>query len=259
MNKIGKSKGGREATGAGQLWLRLPGMVREALYETVIATGLACVDEVLEAERATLCGTRYEHQADRQALRGGHVASSLVLGGRRVAVSRPRVRSVAGGELKLPSWRQWSARDPLAERALEQMVLGVSTRGYARSLEPLPQAVAVRGTSKSAVSARFVYGTERKRGELMSRELGGLQLVALMIDGVHFGAHVVLAAVGVDARGDKHVLGLREGATENAAAARALLADLIERGLDPSRGMLVAIDGAKALHKAVAAVFGAAR
>ena len=256
MSKIGKSKGGREAAGAGQLWLRLPGMVREALYETVIATGLACVDEVLEAERAALCGARYAHQAERQALRGGHVASSLVLGGRRVAVSRPRVRSVAGRELKLPSWQQWSARDPLAERAMEQMVLGVSTRRYARSLEPLPQAVAVRGTSKSAVSERFVYGTERKLGELMSRELGGLKLVALMIDGVHFGEHVVLAAVGVDARGDKHVLGLREGATENAAAVKALLADLIERGLDTSRCMLVAIDGAKALHKAVAEVFG---
>ncbi|MGH7986140.1 MAG: IS256 family transposase [Candidatus Binataceae bacterium] len=91
----------------------------------------------------------------------------------------------------------------------------------------------------------------------MSRELGGLKLVALMIDGVHFGAHVVLAAVGVDARGDKQVLGLREGATENTAAVKALLADLIERGLDTSRCMLVAIDGAKALHKAVAEVFGA--
>ncbi len=84
-----------------------------------------------------------------------------------------------GHELKLPSWREWSARDPLEHRALEQMVLGVSTRRYARSLEPLPKAVAVRGVSKSAVSERFVYGTERKLGELMSRELGRLKLAAL--------------------------------------------------------------------------------
>src|SRR5713101_5485073 len=96
---------------------------------------------------------------------------------------------------------------------------GVSTRGYARSLEPLPEAVAVRGISKSAVSARFVYGTERKLAELMSRELRELKLMALMIDGVHFAEHVVLAAVGVDERGDKHVLGLRGGATENACGA----------------------------------------
>ena len=256
MNKSAKRTDGRKAAGEGQLWLRLSAMVRDALYDTVMVTGLACVDEVLEAERAALCGARYAHQAERQALRAGHVASSLVLGGRRVAVSRPRVRSVAGRELKLPSWREWSARDPLEARALEQMVLGVSTRRYARSLEPLPAALAARGTSKSAVSARFVYGTERKLGQLLSRDLHGLKLVALMIDGVHFGEHVVLAAVGVDERGHKHVLGLREGATENATAVKALLADLVERGLDTGRALLVVIDGAKALHKAVAEVFG---
>src|SRR5208282_4503548 len=257
MRKSDKSDGGRKAGDAGQLWLRLPGLVGEALYETVIGVGLACVDEALEAERAALCGARYVHRADRQALRAGHLASSLVLGGRRVAVSRPRARSIEGRELRLPSWREWSARDPLEQRAMEQMVLGVSTRRYARSLEPLPETVSVRGVSKSAVSERFVYGTERKLAELMSRDLRQLHVVALLIDGVHFGEHVVLAAVGVDDHGAKHVLGLREGATENAAAVRALLADLTERGLDTSRSLLIVIDGAKALHKAVVEIFGA--
>src|SRR5271170_7423331 len=257
MSKSAKSTDGRKAESTGQLWLRLPGLVREALYETVIGAGLACVDEVLEAERVNLCGERYQHLADRQAQRAGHVASSLVLGGQRVAVSRPRVRSVEGRELKLPSWQEWSSRDPLDQRALEQMVLGVSTRRYARSLEPLPQTVQVRGVSKSAVSERFVYGTERKLAELMSRELRALPLVALLIDGVHFAEHVVLAAVGVDERGGKQVLGLREGATKNAAAVRALLADLVERGLDTNRSLLIVLDGAKALHKAVVEVFGA--
>jgi putative transposase len=135
MKKSAKSKDGKKAAGPGQLWLRLPGLVREALYDTVIGAGRACVDEALEAERVALCGERYEHLTDRQALRAGHVASSLVLGGRRVAVQRPRARSVEGGELQLPSWREWRAREPLDERALEQMVLGVSTRDYARSLE----------------------------------------------------------------------------------------------------------------------------
>jgi putative transposase len=257
VGKNAKSKPIRKDAGPGQLWLQLPGLVREALYETVVAAGLACVDEVLEAERSGLCGVRYQHVAERQALRTGHVASSLTLGGRRVAVSRPRVRSVDGHELSLPSWREWSTRDPLTERAVEQMVLGVSTRRYARSLEALPPAATVRGISKSAVSERFVYGTERKLAELMSRELNGLSLAALFIDGVHFGEHVVLAAVGVDEGGEKHVLGLREGATENAAAVRALLADLIERGLDSEQSLLAVIDGAKALHKAVVEVFGA--
>src|ERR1700724_1592428 len=232
MNKSAKSKDGRKAVGPGQRWLHLPGLVREALYETVIGAGLACVDEALEAERVALCGARYEHAVDRKALRAGHAGSSLVLGGRRGGVNRPRARTVEGRELRLPSWREWSARDPLHERAIEQMVLGVSTRGYARSLEPLPEAVTVRGVSKSAVSERFVYGTERKLAELMSRDLRQLQVVALLIDGVHFGEHVVLAAVGVDEHGDKHILGLREGATENAAAVRALLADLVGRVLE---------------------------
>ena len=257
MRKNGKSQPLGKAVGQGQLWLHLPGLVREALYETVIATGLACVGEVLEAERSGLCGARYQHLLGRRALRAGHVASSLVLGGRRVAVSRPRARSVDGHELSLPSWREWSTRDPLTERAVEQMVLGVSTRRYARSLEPLPPTATVRGISKSAVSERFVYGTERKLAELMSRELGKFSSTALFIDGVHFGEHVVVAAVGVDERGEKHVLGLREGATENAAACKALLADLIERGLDAEHSLLVVIDGAKALHKAVVDVFGA--
>jgi putative transposase len=256
MRKSAKSTDGRKAGSTGQLWLRLPGLVREALYETVIEAGLACVDEVLEAERVALCGERYAHLVDREAARAGHVASSLVLGGRRVAVTRPRVRSTEGHELKLPSWQEWSARDPLQQRAVEQMVLGISTRRYARSLEPLPKAITARGISKSAVSERFVYGTERKLAELMSRELRELPLVALLIDGVHFAEHVVMAAVGVDERGIKHVLGLREGATENAAVVRALLGELVERGLDPDRSLLVVIDGAKALHKAVVEVFG---
>jgi hypothetical protein len=117
MNKSAKGEGGRKAA-RGPLWLHLPGMVREALYDTVLGAGLACVDEVLEMERVALCGERYEHLADRHALRAGHVASSLVLGGRRVAVNRPRARSVEGRELRLPSWREWSARDPLDEQAL---------------------------------------------------------------------------------------------------------------------------------------------
>jgi putative transposase len=247
----------KEQTESGQRYLPLREFAREALWETVMLSGLAFAEEALEAERTALCGPRYTHNAGRTALRAGHAASALTLGGRRCEVKRPRARGREGHELTLPSWREWSVRDPLTERAVEQMVLGVSTRGYARSLEPLPGKVTVRGVSKSAVSARFVYGSERKLAELMSRDLRQLQVVALLIDGVHFGEHVVLAAVGVDAQGEKHVLGLREGATENTAAVRALLADLIERGLATERSLLIVIDGAKALHKAVVEVFGA--
>lgn len=255
MRKSGK-KPEQEQSAAGQLRFPFHGLAREALWDTVILSGFGFVQEELEAERTALCGARYAHQEERQAVRAGHVPSSLVLGGRRVEVRRPRARSSDGRELHLPSWRAWSSHDPLDERAFEQMVLGVSTRRYARSLEPLPQELEMRGVSKSAISQRFVIGTQRRLAELMRRDLSGLKLVALLIDGVHFAEHVVLAAVGIDVDGEKHPLGLREGATENAAACKALLEDLIERGLDPNRVILVVIDGAKALRRAVLDTFG---
>jgi len=255
MEKIGRSKG-QEQRAPGQSKLPLRELVREALFDTVIAWGLEYVGEVLEEERAALCGPRYQHDPQRYALRAGSMPSSLSLGGRRVAVERPRVRSVDGQELNLPSWKAWSAGDPLEQRAIEQMLVGVSTRRYTRSLEPLPGELKVRGIGKSVVSERFVVGTARKLAALLQRKLGGLQLIAVMIDGVRFADHVVLAAVGLDTAGEKHVLGLREGATENTAACKALLADLIERGLPTERTLLFVIDGAKALHKALTDIFG---
>lgn len=245
-----------EQSGGAQQQLPLRDLVREALFDTVIVSGLEFVGEVLEEERTALCGPRYQHDRLRHALRAGCVASSLSLGGRRVEVARPRARSVSGQELSLPSWQAWSARDPLERRAIEQMLVGVSTRRYARSLEPLPSELKVRGIGKSAVSERFVIGTARKLSGLLQRRCEELQLIAIMIDGVRFADHVVLAAVGVDLSGKKHVLGLREGATENAASCTALLADLVERGLPTDRTLLFVIDGAKALHRAVADIFG---
>jgi transposase-like protein len=178
-----------------------------------------------------------------------------VLGGRRVTVQRPRVRSKKG-EVPLPSWERLAAEDPLHARAVEQMVLGVATRKYARSLEPLPAETKSRGTSKSAVSRRFVAATEKTLADWLGRSLSGLSLAALMLDGIVCGEHTVLVALGIDEGGQKHVLGLWEGATENAVACTALLASLAERGLDVNRTMLVVIDGAKALAKAVRDTFG---
>ena len=255
MRKIGRSKVQAQTHGQ-QQYLPLREFAREALWDTVVLAGLGFVQEELERERTGLCGERYAHQEGRQAGRVGHVPSALVLGGRRVEIRRPRARSTAGQELRLPSWQGWSSHDPLDERAFEQMMLGVSTRRYARSLEPLPQEVAVRGISKSVISERFVVGTQRRLADLMQRDLRGLKLVALLIDGVHFAEHVVLAAIGIDVDGSKHPLGLREGATENASACKALLEDLIERGLDPHRARLVVLDGAKALRRAVLDTFG---
>jgi hypothetical protein len=134
-------------------------LVREVLFDTVIVSGLEYVAEVLEEERTVLCGPRYQHDPRRQGLRAGSAPSSLSLGGRRIEVERPRARGMDGRELALPSWRAWSSRDPLERRAIEQMLVGVSTRRYARSLEPLPSDFSAHGMGKSAVSERFVVGT----------------------------------------------------------------------------------------------------
>ena len=137
------------------------------------------------------------------------------------------------------------------------MVLGVSTRNYARSIEPAPSSTRTRGVSKSAVSRRFVDATREQLRRMMGRDLSQLALCAVMIDGIHVGEHVVLIALGIDEAGDKHVLGLYEGATENAAACGGLISDLVARGLRTDRATLFVIDGGKAVLKAIRATFGA--
>lgn len=239
-----------------QLRLPLAELMRSTLLDMVITAGTLEAVRMLDEQRAALCGPRYKQIEDRQAHRHGWCDGSLVMGGRRVTVKRPRVRSVGGEELELPLWSQWSHEGPLTDRAVAQMVLGVSTRGYAGSLEKLPVPVKERGKSRSAVSRRFVQGTQRRLAELMSRDLSALRLAVLMIDGIHFEDHVVLAALGIDDTGHKHVLGLWEGATENARACKGLLEDLVGRGLPTDQPLLVVVDGAKALRKAARDLFG---
>ena len=211
MGKNVSKKGSRQQRTARSGQRRMLGeLVRESLYDTVLLSGLAHVIEVLEEERTEVCGPRYRHTEERTAQRGGRVPSSLVLGGRLVNVKRPRVRTTSGKEMSLPSWGAWSARDPLEERAIEQMLVGVSTRKYRRSLEDVAGVLVDRGTSRSgAVSRRFVRGTSRKLANLMERDLSALDLKVLMLDGVHYaGDHVIVAGVGIDGEGRKHVLRL---------------------------------------------------
>lgn len=239
-----------------QLRLPLANLMRSTLLDTVITTGSIEAIRMLEEQREALCGPRHSQDGERRAYRHGHCPGSLVMGGRRVTLPRPRVRALDGRELELPAWKLWSDEDPLEERALQQMLLGVSTRGYSSSLEALPAPLPERGKSRSAVSRRFVRGTQKRLADLLTRDLSGLRLAVLMIDGIHFDEHVVLAALGIDEGGHKHVLGLWEGATENARACKGLLEDLIGRGFGSEHALLVVIDGAKALHKAAKDVFG---
>lgn len=230
---------------------------RAELMELAIASGLKVLETMLEEDRTAICGQRYQHQVARQASRAGTVPSEVVLGGRKVALRRPRVRAT-GAEVPLPTFRVMAGEDPLNRRVVEQMLVGVATRQYARSLEPVPGGVVSRGTSKSSVSRRFVAKTTAQLRTWQSAPLDGIDLVALLVDGVHIGEHCLVVALGIAADGQKHALGLWEGATENAAVCQSLLANLQSRGLRTDRSLLVILDGALALHKATRAVFGAA-
>jgi transposase-like protein len=236
--------------------LQLVDVVREDLRAFVVARGMEALAAMLERERTTLCGPRYRHDALRTCSRAGHTPSELVMGGRRVSVQRPRVRDCEGREVPLASWGAFCDEDPLEDRAVQQMLLGVSTRKYADSLEPLAPELDERGTSKSAVSRRFVELTAKKAHEWLARPIDGADIVAVLIDGIHVDDHVFLVALGIDREGRKHVLGLREGATENATCCRELLSDMRERGLSTDKVTLFVLDGSKALSRAVRDVFG---
>ncbi len=162
----------------------------------MIAQGFVALQNVLAAERSRLCGPAYE-RAEHQARRAGSAPGELVLGGRKVAVKGPRVRD-AEGEVMLDSYRYFSDVDPLEERAMEQMVIGVSTRKYRRSPEEVPDAMRARSTSKSAVSRRFVAATKKQVEQCLHASIGDLGIQCVMLDGIHLGKHLVPRQIGFD-------------------------------------------------------------
>ena len=229
--------------------------VREAFHGFCIATGLQVLEAMMEADREVLCGAKGRHQVERPAWRGGSVDSQVTLGGRQVELPRLRVRS-SDGEVPLASFQWAAATDPLDEHTLAAVAAGVSTRRYAGTLDPVPADVTERATSSSAVSRRFVALSTKRLQAFLSRPLGELDLRAVCIDGKVFRDHCMVIALGIDTQGRKHVLGLREGATETAAVTTGLLSDLVTRGLPTDRTLLFVIDGATGLRRAITDVFG---
>jgi transposase-like protein len=232
--------------------------LREGLLALAVGTGLQVMDAILEESVTALCGPKGRHDPGRTAVRHGHEDGSVALGGRKVPVRRPRVRSSDGsGEVAIPAYEHFSSTEVLGAMAMEKMLAKLSTRRYTLGLEPVGTAVEARssGKSRSAVSRRFVERTEHALAELLVSDLSQLDLVALMVDGVHFADHLCVVAMGIDTAGTKHPLTVTEGDTENATVVRDLLVSLRDRGLDMTRPILVVIDGAKALHSAVTSVF----
>jgi transposase-like protein len=250
--------------------LALPPSVQEALGELVdaakdgllalsVGVGLGVLAEMMETEVEEVVGPKGKRNPDRSAVRHGHESGEVTLGGRRVGGRRPRARTADGEhEVALGTYAHFADRDPLTRVVLEQMLAGVSTRRFARTREPVGQDVldAERSTSKSAVSREFVGRTGEHLRALMSRPLGDIRLAALMLDGIELKGRCCVVALGVTTDGAKIPLGLWDGSTENKTVTAHLLSDLVDRGLDVEQGVLVVLDGSKALRAAVNEVFG---
>ena len=237
----------------------LVGAAREGLLALSVGLGLTVVHQLMEAEIDEVVGPKGNWNPDRTAKRHGHERGSMTLGGRRVEVSRPRMRT-ADDEHELPvqTYEYFADRDPLTRAVMDRMLAGVSTRKYAGVGEPVGEEVEQESsaTSKSTVSEMFIERTTTALGELMGRRLDDVRLAVMMLDGMEIADRTHVVALGISTEGVKIPLGLWEGSTENATLARTLLADLVDRGLDPEQAILFVIDGGKAIRRAIKDVFG---
>ncbi len=232
----------------------LAGRTHQGLLAFAVDVGLEVFLAILHEDVAGLAGPKGRHDPNRTCYRHSTQESSVVLGGRRVPVSRQRVRSLSGEEMTLPTWAAFQGEELLCQMATERMLAGLLSRRYPVGLEPV--GIQGAGTSKSAVSRRFIEHTKAALRELTTRDLSGLSICAVFADGLELADHTIVAAIGVDQGGNKHVLGLKEGSTENATVCTGLLTDLVSRGLDVSGGVLLVLDGGKGWRKAVREVFG---
>jgi len=237
----------------------LVGAAREGLLALSVGVGLGVVHELMQLEVDAVVGPKGKHDPQRTAVRHGHEDGSLTLGGRRVAVRRPRMRTAdAEHELPVATYEYFADRDPLTRAVMDRMLAGVSTRKSAQVGEPVGADVerVARATSKTSVSEMFVERTATALSELMARRLDDVRLAVMMLDGMEIAERTHVVCLGITTEGVKIPLGLWEGSTENATLAGTLLSDLVERGLDPEQAILFVIDGAKALRRAIKDVFG---
>lgn len=231
---------------------------KKLLREWTTDIGLAAVVGLMEADAERAVGApKGARQPGRQLSHWGYAPTPFPYDGRQVVLPRPRVRTAdKRSEVDLPLVQQLQRLDPIDERVVEQIVLGVSTRGYEQSLGPAPKELRTRGAKKSRVSEAFVGETARRMKEHFSEKLDGLELVAMMLDGILVGGHAIVVALGIAREGTKHVLGLRQGSTENKVLCTELLQDLLGRGLRGGTELLFVVDGGKGLRAAISAVFG---
>jgi len=247
-------------SGEGQALLPMLELIEQAemaVDELIDVAGRATIEAVLTLSAQELAGSK--HPGKRT---GGNIGwhgeqdGVVSLAERKVRISKPRLRQKGQGkgrEVEIPAYAAMRTQSRIGGRMLDILMRGVSTRNYAQVLPEMAETV---GVSKSQVSRKFVEASEKSLKELLERRFDDKELLIVYLDGIVFGGHHVIVAIGVDSKGYKHVLGLRDGASENAAVCTALLEDLVERGVKPDRRRLFVIDGSKALRKAIDAVYG---
>jgi transposase-like protein len=238
-------------------------LCREGLMALSVEAGLAAALAIMAEEADALCGPWNARESDRTHRRGGTAPTSVVMGGQKLPIRRPRVHAVndngdPSGDVTLETFGVFAQGDLLNRTVMERMLAGVATRSFERVADPIGTEARRKATStsKSAVSRRFVTGTKKALDDLLARDLSELEAAVLMIDGVDFAGSTCVVALIVTTNGTKVPVGLRLGDTENKTIVTALLADIVDRGLDYSSGLLVVIDGAKALAAGVRSVFG---
>jgi transposase-like protein len=230
--------------------------LEKSFEQFCLQSGMEALQTLMQEDVNQLCGPRHGRDAD-GAYRWGSTTGEVVFHGGKVPVKRPRVRGRDGREAALPSYQEARDHDLLEQWSFNQMILGVATRRFGQSVrlpnEDEPQA---DGTSRSAVSRRFVAISREKMNHWLSKDLSALNILVIQIDGLHVAEHTMIAALGIDDQGNKHPLSLVMGATENHTVVQALLDDLAERGLMADRARLFLLDGSKALAKAVRNTYG---
>jgi putative transposase len=224
------------------------GWLRQGVGELIRQAGLQMIELLMEEEVRKLAGERSQPQPERTANRWGKERGYCVVMGQKVRIERPRVRTTEDKEVRLGSYEMFHRGEPLSETVWEKLMLGLSTRKYGQAVREFSEAY---GVEKSAVSEHFIEASRAKLQDLMERRLDKLQLCALLIDATPFEGQQMVVALGIGQDGRKTILGVRQGATENATVVGELLGDLLNRGLDFTQPRLYVLDGGKALHAAV--------
>jgi len=233
--------------------LELVANARASIDELMSEAARGLVEQLLVLSAQETAGAKHPGRRAGEIVWHGSQPGRIVLAERKLAVKRPRLRRRAGNEVAIPVYERLQAEPRLAQRMHDILLRGVSTRKYA---QVLPQMAGTVGIGKSSVSRRFVHASRDALERLMQRRFDDVDILAVWIDGIVVDTHHVVAAIGVDAEGKKHLLGLRSGASENARMAKDLLASLVERGVGPERVRLFVIDGSKALRAAIEEIFG---